>query len=434
MASGLQAHYFHLFMQVFMKKNPIIAAAALLVALGSSALPFAATSAYAADTPPAAAPKETIRVEIGKPLTEAQELIGKKDYAAALAKVKSLDAVPNKTPGEIFMIDRTNAIIASSTNDNALLAKSFDGMINSKRLSDADVLKFTDGMASTYFNSKDYPNAKIWVERYLALDKSNPQIYNLLARILYLQDDNAGAAKQLDEVIKADEAAGRTTPEDTLRLQASAYQKVKDKAGYKTVLERLVKSYPSKDYWADLLYQTETKPGFSDRLRLDEYRLEFAVGNLNETGRFVEMIQLLQLAGIPGEAKKVVDKGYADNVLGTGKDAARHKQLRDQVYKQAADDAKSLSDGEAQAQKSKTGTGLLNIGYNYTVYGQFDKGIAMMEQGIAKGGLKNPDVEKLRLGVAYLKSGNRTKAEEVFKTIQSTDGAADLAKLWLLTK
>ncbi|MES2103902.1 MAG: tetratricopeptide repeat protein [Pseudomonadota bacterium] len=417
-----------------MKKNSTIAAAALLLALGSPVLPFAVSQAYAQAEPAAPAKPETIRVEIGKPLTEAQELINKKDYAAASAKVQSLDAVPNKTPPELFMIDRTNAIIASGTNDNVLMAKSFDNMINSKRLSQADVLKFTDGMASVYFNSKDYPNAKIWAERYLALDSSSQQVQNLLARILYLQNDFSGAAKQIGSEIAADVAAGRTPKQETLRLQASAYQQLKDKNGYRTVLERLVKDYPSKDYWADLLYQTETRPGFADRLRLDEYRLEFAANNLNEAGRFVEMIQLLQQAGIPGEAKKVVDRGYADNVLGTGKDAARHKQLRDQVTKQAADDAKSLSDGEKQARAAKTGTGLLNIGYNYTVYSQFDKGIPMMEEGIAKGGLKNPDDAKLRLGVAYLQSGNRAKAEEVFKTIQSTDGAADLARLWLLVK
>ncbi len=414
-----------------MKKNSSIAAAALLLALGASALPFAIPQAYA-EEPAAAAKPETIRVEIGKPLNEAQELINAKKFDEAIAKVRSLDAVPNKTPPELFMIDRTNAIIASSTNDNALMAKSFDNMINSKRLSPADVLKFTDGMASVYFNAKDYPNAKIWAERYIALDLANPQIQNLLARILYLQNDFASASKQIGKEIAADEAAGRTPSQETLRLQASAYQQLKDKDGYRTVLERLVKYYPTKDYWADLLYQTETKPGFADRLRLDEYRLEFTADNITEAGRFVEMIQLLQQAGIPGEAKKVVDKGYADNVLGTGKDAARHKQLRDQVTKQAADDAKSLSDGEKQARAAKTGTGLVNIGYNYTVYGQFDKGIPMMEEGIAKGGMKNPDDAKLRLGVAYLKSGNRAKAEEVFKTIQSTDGAADLARLWLL--
>ncbi|MES2072932.1 MAG: tetratricopeptide repeat protein [Pseudomonadota bacterium] len=416
-----------------MKKNSYIAAAALAVALGSSVLPFAMSQAHA-QAAPAAAPAETIRAEIGKPLNEAQELINQKQFAEALAKVKSLDAVANKTPAEIFMIDRTNAVIASGTNDNALLAKSFDGMINSKRLPPADVLKFTDGMASIYFNAKDYPNAKIWAERYIALDKSNLQIQNLMARILYLQDNFSGAAKQINDMVLADDAAGRTTSQETLRLLASSYQQLKDKNGYRSVLERLVKSYPSKDYWADLLYQTETKPGFADRLRLDTYRLELAVDNLNEPGRFVEMIQLLQLAGIPGEAKKVVDKGYADNVLGTGKDAARHKQLRDQVTKQATDDAKSLSDGENQAKAAKTGTGLVNIGHNYTVYGQFEKGIAMMEQGIAKGGLKNPDDAKLRLGVAYLQSGNKAKAEEIFKTIQGTDGAADLARLWLLTK
>ena len=36
---------------------------------------------------------------------------------------------------------------------------------------------------------------------------------------------------------------------------------------------------------------------------------------------------------------------------------------------------------------------------------QFDKGIPLIEQGIAKGGLKVPDEAKLRLGLAYMRAG-----------------------------
>jgi hypothetical protein len=75
---------------------------------------------------------------------------------------------------------------------------------------------------------------------------------------------------------------------------------------------------------------------------------------------------------------------------------------------------------------------MVNIGYNYVLNGQFDKGIALIEQGIAKGGLKSVDEAKLHLGMAYLHAGNRDKAKEVFKSIQSNDGAADLGRLWLL--
>jgi hypothetical protein len=65
--------------------------------------------------------------------------------------------------------------------------------------------------------------------------------------------------------------------------------------------------------------------------------------------------------------------------------------------------------------------------------GQSDKGIGLIEQGIAKGGLKRPEDAKLRLGVAMLKSGKqKAKAVQILRSVQGTDGAADLGRVWTL--
>ena len=102
------------------------------------------------------------------------------------------------------------------------------------------------------------------------------------------------------------------------------------------------------------------------------------------------------------------------------------------MTKQLADDQKNLSQGEAQANAAKDGAGLVNIGYNFVLNGQNDKGLAMMEKGIAKGGLKRPEDAKLHLGAAYLLAGQKAKAQQIFKTVQGADGTADLARLWVL--
>ena len=93
---------------------------------------------------------------------------------------------------------------------------------------------------------------------------------------------------------------------------------------------------------------------------------------------------------------------------------------------------KGLAEGEKQAAAAKEGTGLVNIGLNLIFNGQNDKGLALMEQGMGKGGLKRPDDARLHLGYAYLLAGQKAKAAQTFKAVQGTDGSADLARLWLL--
>ena len=54
----------------------------------------------------------------------------------------------------------------------------------------------------------------------------------------------------------------------------------------------------------------------------------------------MEMAQLALQAGVPAEAKMVVDKGYAAGVLGKGAEAERQKRLKDLVDKHARGSAR----------------------------------------------------------------------------------------------
>ena len=57
----------------------------------------------------------------------------------------------------------------------------------------------------------------------------------------------------------------------------------------------------------------------------------------------------------------------------------------------------------------------------------------MIEQGIAKGGLKRPADAKLRLGMAQLQSAkSKAKAAQTLRGVQGNDGVADIARLWLV--
>jgi Flp pilus assembly protein TadD len=75
---------------------------------------------------------------------------------------------------------------------------------------------------------------------------------------------------------------------------------------------------------------------------------------------------------------------------------------------------------------------LIATGYNLVVNGQAERGLSLMEQGLHKGALKHPEDAKLHLGLAYIQSGQKSKAVQVLQTVRGSDGAADLARLWVL--
>jgi Tfp pilus assembly protein PilF len=375
--------------------------------------------------------QESLRPEVGKPLQAAQELMKAQKYKEALAKIREADAVSGKTAYENYILDRMRGSAASGAGETELAAKSFEAVINSGKLPEAEQVKLMEAVAGTYYRAKEYGKAAAWAHRYFKGGGSSASMRTLLMQAQYLNGEYAEAAKAINDAVAADEKAGRTPSEEQLQLLANCYLKLNDKTGYANALEKLVVHHPKKEYWADLLARIQRKPGFSDRLSLDVYRLMFATGNLREGGDFMEMAQLALQAGLPAEAKKIVADGFAKGVLGSGAEADRHKRLRDLANKQTDDDRKGLAEDEKTAASAKEGEALVKVGYAFVTNGDLDKGIAMMEQGIAKGGLKRAEDAKLHLGMAYLQAGNRAKAVQVLRSVGGADGAADLARLWI---
>jgi hypothetical protein len=176
----------------------------------------------------------------------------------------------------------------------------------------------------------------------------------------------------------------------------------------------------------------QRKQNFSDRLSLDAYRLSLATGSMSAPADYMEMAQLALQADLASEGKQVIDKGMSSGALSTGAQADRAKRLKALIDKKLAEEAASRAEDERQAAAAKSGDAMVSLGMSLVYAGQAPKGVQMMQQGIAKGGLKRPEDAKLHLGIAQLVAGDKAKAQATFKTVQGADGTADLARLWAL--
>ncbi|MET0858925.1 MAG: tetratricopeptide repeat protein [Telluria sp.] len=381
------------------------------------------------------APKpDTVRPELFKLIDSnvIKQLMAEKKFDEVKTRLAQADAFPAKTPYETYVVDRMKVALGSASGDDAMTITSLEAVIAANRLPAVDQGEFILALGNMYYNAKNYPKAIEWMKRYQKEGSTPEKVRSPLTRAYYLSNDFTTAKTELTSLIADTEKAGRQPSLEDLRLLASSAAKLKDNPTYLVAMEKLVALYPADDYWTDLLRRMQNKPGYSQSHQLDVLRLQFVAQKALAPEEYLEMAESTLLAGFPTEAKKTLDAGAAAGVLGSGSSANVYKQLRDKANKGAADDAKNIASGEASAAKAKDGTGLVNLGWAYVTMDQFDKGIPLIEQGIAKGVGKKPEEAKLRLGMAYAKAGRKAEALKTLESVKGTDGIGDLAKYWSL--
>jgi len=392
--------------------------------VAGAALLFAAVQVHAAE-------KQTVSAAVGKPLQDAQKALSEKNYSAAKTALTAAEGAGKLTPYESYIVNRLKAATAVGQGDYKAAATAYEAVLASSSLPPEEKMSTLEGYVKLVYASKDYAKTAEAVQKYRAAGGNNAETLGLLPQGLYLAGKYKEAGVELTKVINDLESAGKQPTAVQLQLLASISLKQNDMVGYTAALERIVAATPKKEYWLDLIIRTAQKPGFSDRLTLDTYRIRRATGTLERANDFSEAAQLALQAGFPGEAKSFVDEGYQKGLLGAGTDAPRHQRLKDLVAKKIAEDKATLAEGEKAASAQATGDALIATGFNLVAYGDA-KGLALMEAGLKKGAAKYPEHAKLHLGYAQLLAGKKDAAIKTFATIKGTDGARDLGRLWTL--
>jgi hypothetical protein len=255
-----------------------------------------------------------------------------------------------------------------------------------------------------------------------------------LGRAYYAQQDFENAARTLHLDLERAEKAGRAPAEDSLKLLVNCYVRLNDISGQIWALERLATFYPRKEHWADLLATVPRKSEFGHGLDIDIWRLKLATHSFQGAGEYLAAANLALQGGFAAEARAMLDRGFADGVLGNGPDAEQHRRLKDTVARQLALDKARLAAGELPAAASATpfGTGLVNAGLACVAMGEVDKGLALIAKGMNPPSKTGPQYDRLHQGVALLLAGRRGEASAVFKSVTGRHGTADLARLWYI--
>lgn len=384
------------------------------------------TPAYAADKK-----SEQISSKVGKPLKEALDLAQQKKFKEAMAKVKEVQAIPGKTPFEEYKVNEIVAYIAVNLQDGATAAKAWEATLDSGQLSPAETKQRLDQLTKVYYGSKNYAKAIQYGQRYTKDVGPDTEIQLLVAQSYYLQQDYPHTIEATQALIRTANQAGQTVKKEWLDLLMDSQMKAGKEAEAQATLEQLLAKYPSPLYWNNMFIYVQNQGGSSDRKSLEVYRLKMLTNSLKDSD-YVDMAQLALALGFPGDAKTVLDKGFAAKVLGTGSTKDRETRLMNLAQENSAKDQKGLPQFEKEAIASSSGEEDLKLGEAYASYGEHEKAIEAIKRALKKGGLKSPDEAHLQLGIAYYNAKRTNEAIAEFKAVPADSKLASVARLWII--
>lgn len=409
----------------------------LLAAVGLNTAPALMTSAHAQKAnAPAEAAQNVVRPELAKLFDPAQvqPLITSKNFTELQNRITQAEALPNKTPYETYVTTRMKMVVASVSGNDPVFLTTAEQVLQSGFEPKDMHPKLVLAMADISYKTQNYAATVEQLKRYESMGGDMTTARPLLVRAQYLSKDYASAKTLLLQSVADTEKAGKVPTQEDLKLLLSAANETKDNAAFETAVQKMITYYPSDEMWNEMIrVGVIRKPGFDQNNYMPVLRLQQAVTKTMREEDYIDLAETALRDGFPTEAKNVLDAGYAAGVLGKGGNAKSHDALRSRANKGAADDAKNIAAGEASAAKSKNGAGLVNLGWAYVTMGQHDKGIGFIQQGIAKGGLKQPDEAKIRLAAAQARAGRKDEAIKTFESVKAGGGLSDVARVWAMS-
>jgi hypothetical protein len=338
-----------------------------------------------------------VRAAVGKPLQAAQSLAASGNYSAAMSKVREAEGVGGLSAEESRDVAQMKNYIEAKQGGSGPKAK-FSNDYRSQRwsavLSDADEMH----------GQLDATDMAAVATAYYKLDRNSDCVH-------YIKEHFGNGGGKV--VLEIERACAFGAGDDATQTEA---------------LEQLVATTNDPKYWGDLLNTAQRTKGVKDHQTLDIYRLKLLTGNMSGGDKDYSLLAKLALEfGFNGEAQAVLQKGIDAKLL-TGDSITR---LMNMAKTQAAQGAATWNQRLAAAKAAPTGDDLVKLGEDLTGQGRAKDAIDLVQQGIAKG-KGDANNAQMRLGQAYLASGQKGDATRAFGKVKGTPGEEIDARLWTL--
>ena len=337
--------------------------------------------------------------------------------AAARAAARGADAR--------YAVANYHLQLGQARADAQMVSQAVDDLVASGIPQGAELVPLLAHQATRIFSSGDVRATDRMLARMSELQPNNATVLADHAQIKARLGDRAAAVSLMQRAIAALQAAGQAVPESWfLRALALAF----DGGMAQPTAEfahGLVAAYPSPRNWRDALLSYRQVNASDPTLALDIARLRRAAQGLTGERDYLEAAQALNTAGLPGEAKAVLDEGVQRGMLSATE--PRVRDLLAATTPRAARGRAALAGARTRALAAATAQDALAAGDAHFGYGQFAEAAELYGAALQKGG--DAGLVNLRLGASLAMAGRRPEAEAALRAVAGP--RADLAGFWL---
>ena len=341
--------------------------------------------------------------------------------AAARAAARGADAR--------YAIAHYQLEIGRARGDAAMQTQAVDALVDSGLATPDEMGSLLSNQLSRAYSAGDMARTERLLARIIEIAPNNvdaladyAQFKSRVRSPVTAAADRALSVSLFQRALAANEAMGRPSPESlhrrALTVAFDATQRINGAPPLAPQVapqaiafgQKLVAAYPTAANWRDALLDYRELAPADPALALDIRRLMRAADALGGERDYLEFANLLGTAGLPGEAKAVLDDGVTRGMLDyrqarhrrhdRGPGAARGRRSR--RFARASHPRRRRHRAQARA-----------AGDASFAFGQYAEAAALYQAALQKGG-EDPNLVNSRLGAALALAGRRPRPRRRF--------------------
>ena len=378
----------------------------------------------------AAAPKLNISNGARPAVKALQDAVAAKNYAGIDALVAAANAKAS-TAEDRYAIGRMAVSAGLATKNDTLAAAGIQQTLASGLLPADQANVFKLEQARIRYRANDYTGAITVLEPLANSDPALTDAALLLSDSYNKQKQPAQAYAALQKAVAANRAAGRPIPAEWLK-QSLALAYNGKLPGVQTALMDWIRADPKPENFRDAARIYAETRQIPNNDQIDLYRLQRAAGVLKGESDFFNYSNAALLKGFPGEAKAVLDEGFASGAINKSRPAFR--DVYTTASSKVAADQAALASTERTGLAAPTARQALVAGDVFLGYGDYAKAAALYRAALTKSGA-DKDLTNLRLGMALARAGDKAGAAAALQSVGGTQqGIAQLWQAWAATR